>query len=94
MDTVAALFAAELAALNVPPNRVSPTKQRYPKLNGAESAQLLELQKNSASWMVAFMPNGVSTPAEYVGISTVVPGLYPPFLRAIPAKSSGQGNLC
>ena len=33
---VAALFAAELAALNIPPERVPPTKKRYNKLKGVE----------------------------------------------------------
>ena len=39
--TVAALFAAEVRALKIPPDRVPPQKQRYPKLKGAEPAQLL-----------------------------------------------------
>ncbi|CAI5731316.1 unnamed protein product [Hyaloperonospora brassicae] len=38
---VAALFAAKMTALKIPPERVPPQKQRYPKLKGAESAQLL-----------------------------------------------------
>ena len=39
--TVVALCADELAALNIPPERVLPTKKKQPQLKGAESAQLL-----------------------------------------------------
>ena len=43
--TVAALFAAEMTALKIPPERVPPQKQRHPTLKGAKSAQFLKFLK-------------------------------------------------
>ena len=92
--TEASLFAAELAALHITPEQAPPTKKRYSKLKGAESAHILGILSKGVSSTVALTPKGVSTLGNYVEICTNRHGLCRLFWRAQPARLSVHRRLC